>query len=197
MKILKIWWFQKYCKSNFDYIFGICVKIECRIFFVIFADSAYSARYGASKFFKNVKNFKKNSQKKSLGEEIWGKRNRHHRENKKWCLGFFNRFLKNWVSTNLQLNENFRNLGVFFDPNRLLQRPLQLNSRKKIFDLESEIYIWYSTPKKINIIPEIFFLIFFSFWDIGLWKYSLVGFLWGPATPQNFYYKIEFYSRNH
>ena len=113
MEILKIWWFQKYCKSNFVYIFGICVKIECRIFFVIFADSAYSARYCASKFFKNAKNLKKNSQKKSLGEEIWGKRNRHHRENKKWCLGFFNRFLKNWVSTNLQLNENFRNLRVF------------------------------------------------------------------------------------
>ena len=59
------------------------------------------------------KNWRKNSQKKSFWEEIWGKRNRHQRENKKWCLGFFNRFLKNWVSTSLQLNENFRNLGVF------------------------------------------------------------------------------------
>ena len=89
------------------------------------------------------------------------------------------------------------NKWYFTAPSRLTRRHPRLNSRKKIFDLDSEIKIWYSTLKNINIFPQNFFLIFFSFWDIGLWKYSLVGFLWGPATPQNFYCKIEFYSRNH
>ena len=108
------WKFSKFFrgKKKKNWILGLRIKFWLHFwnlrlnrvrdfFFVTFADSAYSARYCASKFFRNAKNLKKNSQKKSLGEEIWGKRNRHQIENKKWCLGFFNRFFKNWVWTNL------------------------------------------------------------------------------------------------